>query len=64
MNKPLTDADIVRLKAQNLKEFPDHAGYATPDGKVYLCEDCPIRHSCPFSMDPYNTVGDYCLADK
>lgn len=58
---PLTEENIARLKARNLKEFPHHE---VPGGQSYLCESCDARRTCPFSMDPYNTVGDYCLADK
>lgn len=58
---PLTDENIARLKADNLKEFPHHAG--APGAQVYTCENCDDRRLCPFSMDPYNTNGD-CLASK
>ena len=62
----LTDADITRNKAENLKEFPHHAVPPNPDGtpgQVYNCEQCDQRFTCPFSMDPYNTGSD-CLASK
>lgn len=58
---PLTDEQIAEMKADNLREFPHHE---VKDGPSYLCEKCEIRHTCPYSMDPYNTVGDFCLADK
>jgi hypothetical protein len=60
---PLTDADIARIKAENLAAFPEHAAEATATGQVYNCERCDLRYTCPFSMDPYNTGCD-CLAGK
>ena len=62
----LTDADIAAAKADNLAAFPHHAKPPNADGtpaEVYTCESCDARHTCPLSMDPYNTDGD-CLAGK
>lgn len=61
--KPHTDEDIAREKADLLREFPHHVIDGDPTKQVYTCEDCGARHTCPFSMDPYNTNGD-CLAEK
>lgn len=60
---PLTDAQLTKIKADNLREFPDHIVDGDPTKQAYTCEDCSERRTCPFSMDPYNTVGD-CLAEK
>ena len=63
---PITDTDIARLKAELLVAFPEHAKPDNADGtpaEVYTCESCDARHTCPLSMDPYNTGGD-CLAGK
>jgi hypothetical protein len=57
---PLTDADIERMRLDNLKEFPHHLVFG---GHTYTCEECPHRYTCTLSMDPYNTSGD-CLASK
>lgn len=27
------------------------------------CEECPLRRTCVYAFDPYNTDGD-CLLDK
>ncbi len=62
--EPLTDADLARMKADNLEEFPHHIVDGDPKKQAYLCEDCDHRRTCVFSMDPYNTPGDCCLAAK
>lgn len=62
-DKELSDEDLAKAKADNLREFPHHIVDGDPTKQVYTCETCDARRICPFSMDPYNTDCE-CLASK
>lgn len=62
MSAPLTDVDLVQLRAKNIAWQDKHIG-PVPADIVFTCDGCGDAPTCEFVFDPYNTDGD-CLAEK
>ena len=57
---PWSDDQLTRMRKQSVKLI---RSMGFKEDITFTCDDCPDKHDCDFSMDPYNTDDD-CLMEK
>ncbi len=64
--KRITQEEYLDLRAQTILDAKSYLILKTNeeiDNFKLTCDDCPLRFTCEFAADLYNTNGD-CLAEK